>query len=119
VNDRHLDATAEEDLDLADEVLSEDDADWLPVISEDVATPTRAASGAQLEVAAPRPLQTVAVAAGGFVAGMAAVSLVHRRRRRRAARRVRRGASGPVGELVQIVGSRSLLVDVHLLGGRD
>jgi hypothetical protein len=28
-------------------------------------------------------------------------------------------AGDRAGELVQIVGSRSLLVDVHLLGGRD
>jgi hypothetical protein len=63
------------------------------------------------------------------------VGLAHRRQRRRelvraSARRGlgrgggRRSASGGrgsrgMGELVQIVGSRSLLVDVHLLGGRD
>ena len=29
------------------------------------------------------------------------------------------GAGERGGELVQIIGSRSLLVDVHLLGGRD
>jgi hypothetical protein len=72
-------------------------------------------------------VQAAAVAAGGFVAGAAVVGLVHRRRRhsavlgrgRRAtpeiARRGRRSAAA--GELLQIVGSRSLLVDVHLLGG--
>jgi hypothetical protein len=76
-------------------------------------------------------VQAAAVAAGGFVAGAAVVGLVHRRQRRSAAlpkgrrsssadlarggRRSRR--SGRAGELVQIVGSRSLLVDVHLLGG--
>ena len=72
-------------------------------------------------------VQAAAVAAGGFVAGAAVVRLVGRHRRlsalsmsrrgmRRSARRSR-GAS-KAGELVQIVGSRSLLVDVHLLGGR-
>ena len=71
-----------------------------------------------------------AVAAGGFVAGAAVVGLVHRRRRpalakgrrakrlgkasRKDARTVNRA-----GELLQIVGSRSLLVDVHLLGGTE
>jgi hypothetical protein len=70
--------------------------------------------------------QAVAVAAGGFVAGAAVVGLVHRRRRRatplrggRSPRNLRGGArrdGGRVAELVQIVGSRSLLVDVHLLG---
>ena len=72
------------------------------------------------------------MAAGGFVAGAAVVRLVGRRQRhspalakgRRAGRRFGRGgrsraAAGGPSELVQIVGSRSLLVDVHLLGGRD
>jgi hypothetical protein len=76
-------------------------------------------------------VQAAAVAATGFVAGAAAVGLVRRRRHRRelvragsSRRRVlaSRGRGGRAGgELVQIVGSRSLLVDVHLLGvpGRD
>jgi hypothetical protein len=77
-------------------------------------------------------VQAAAVAAGGFVAGAAVVGLAQRRNRQASAasapRRVgqglsraareRRGAS-KAGELVQIVGSRSFLVDVHLLGGRD
>jgi hypothetical protein len=76
-------------------------------------------------------VQAAAVAAGGFVAGAAVVGLAHRRGRRSAAlvkgragrrlgRRARRsGGSAPAaGELIKIVGSRSLLVDVHLLGGR-
>ncbi|HSZ69227.1 MAG TPA: hypothetical protein VK756_02585 [Solirubrobacteraceae bacterium] len=77
-------------------------------------------------------VQAAAVAATGFVAGAAAAGLVRRRRHRRdlvragsrrrmvAARRGR-GGRGGAGELIQIVGSRSLLVDVHLLGvpGRD
>jgi hypothetical protein len=72
-------------------------------------------------------VQAAAVAAGGFVAGAAVVGLVTRRQRRSAALAKgrsksrlgrRRGAGTSAGELVQIVGSRSLLVDVHLLGGR-
>lgn len=73
-------------------------------------------------------VQAAAVAAGGFVAGVAVVGMVHRRQRRSNALakgrrgadlgRARRGrATGRAGELIQIVGSRSLLVDVHLLGG--
>jgi hypothetical protein len=76
-------------------------------------------------------VQAAAVAAGGFVAGAAVVGLVNRRHRNaaasarsrrqsrpsRAGRSARSGERG--GELVQIIGSRSLLVDVHLLGGRD
>jgi hypothetical protein len=77
-------------------------------------------------------VQAAAVAAGGFVAGAAVVGLVHRHQRRssalakgrrfgtelgRGGRRARKSARA--AELVQIVGSRSLLVDVHLLGGSD
>jgi hypothetical protein len=66
--------------------------------------------------------QAAAVAAGGFVAGAAVVGLVSRRRarpRRRLTARRRSKDRARGGELWQIVGSRSLLVDVHLLGGRD
>jgi hypothetical protein len=99
-------------------------------------------AGALPERAEPRAVvpavQAAAVAAGSFVAGAAMVGLAHRRRRRRelvragarrglgrgmsgrrADRTARRDRSRGVGELVQIVGSRSLLVDVHLLGGRE
>jgi hypothetical protein len=77
-------------------------------------------------------VQTAAVAAGGFVAGVAVLGLAHRRRRDAgvlaAPARPRRGMLGRARrrpgkgeEVVQIVGTRSLLVDVHLLGrpGRD
>ena len=71
-------------------------------------------------------VQAAAVAAGGFVAGAAVVGFVQRRQRhsgsiskggrraRGAGRAGRTAAAG--GELLQIVSSRSLLVDVHLLG---
>jgi hypothetical protein len=73
-------------------------------------------------------VQAAAVAAGGFVAGAAVVGLMHHRQRRSAAltkgrksaRELSRrgsGRGGKTGELTQIVGSRSFLVDVHLLGG--
>jgi hypothetical protein len=76
-------------------------------------------------------VQAAAVAAGGFVAGAAVVGLVQRRQRRsaptvksgRRAQGIGRGGRTAAvgGELVQIVSSRSLLVDVHLLApdGRD
>jgi len=76
-------------------------------------------------------VRTVAVAAGGFVAGAAVVGLLHQRGRRgsspskrdRAGRAPSRGGrraseASKTAELIQIVGTRSLLVDVHLLGGR-
>lgn len=73
-------------------------------------------------------VQAAAVAAGGFVAGAAVVGLMHHRQRRSAAlTRGRKGArelsrrgagrAGKAGDGTQIVGSRSFLVDVHLLGG--
>ena len=128
MSDARADAAMEDDL--GDEldgvpVLGGDDGDesWLPVVADSRHPAAGPAPNAELDLAAPRPLQTVAVAAGGFVAGVAVVGLVQRRRRRRAlaaGKARRRGTNaGPVGELVQIVGSRSLLVDVHLLGGRD
>ena len=57
-----------------------------------------------------------AVAAGSFAAGAAALGLVNRRRTRAPAGRGRRlrGRSG--GERLQIVGTRSVLLDVHLIG---
>jgi hypothetical protein len=72
------------------------------------------------------PAQAAAVAAGSFLAGAAVVGVVGRRRRARTPaarpRRLlrRRGAGGgrqsAAAEALQIVASRSLLVDVHLLG---
>jgi hypothetical protein len=70
--------------------------------------------------------QAAAAAAGGFVAGAAVVGLVGRHRRRASAldagRRGRLGRrvsarNATVADRLQIVGSRSLLLDVHLLGG--
>jgi hypothetical protein len=73
------------------------------------------------------PLVRVAAAAGGgFLAGVALMGFLRRLRRRSAlapARRRRRPpsraqAGGSGAEVVRVVGSRSLLVDVHLLGDR-
>ncbi|HTW43884.1 MAG TPA: hypothetical protein VMD79_16370 [Solirubrobacteraceae bacterium] len=112
-------------------------ADALPVLAEGVRVmPARQAAAAlssERRVAIPA-VGAAAVAAGSFVAGAAVVGLVHRRQRRtgalskrssarRAVKRSRAGAhsggraGGKTAELVQIVSSRSLLVDVHLLGG--
>ena len=101
-----------------------EEVDALPVLAADPSVASRSALGTALSRMGGPTAQVATVAATGFVAGAAVVGLVHRRRRRRAVatrgasrRRPQRG--GPVGELVQIVGTRSLLVDVHLLGGRD
>jgi hypothetical protein len=122
------------------DAIEAEEIDALPVLAEDVrevypqaahtALPdARRSPGAMIPAA-----QAVAVAAGGFVAGAAVLGLVQRRQRRssaltkgRGARRAvkqarragaldtrRAGARG--AELMQIVDSRTLLVDVHLLG---
>jgi hypothetical protein len=102
--------------------------DALPVLAQEATVVGDPFVGELSRPAGSLPVvQAAAVAAGGFVAGAAVVGLVARRQRRAAAlaarpprRRLgRRRKSAPDGgELVQIVGSRSLLVDVHLLGGR-
>jgi hypothetical protein len=67
--------------------------------------------------------QTAAVAAGGFVAGAALAGLVSHRLSSRTSRHARPrlsrrgGKTRGVAELVEIVGTRSLLVDIHLLEG--
>jgi hypothetical protein len=112
-----------------------EEIDALPVLADEGhvvrAQPVRDALSQRAAGTVMPAVQAAAVAAGGFVAGAAVVGLVHRRQRRstalgkgRSARRVasRAGSSGQRGtgraaELVQIVGSRSFLVDVHLLGG--
>jgi hypothetical protein len=75
-------------------------------------------------------VQAAAAAAGGFVAGAAMLGFVHRRHSKRVAlasarsrRHMGRGGkrSKSMGELMEVVATRTLLVDVHLLGpiGRD
>jgi hypothetical protein len=121
--------------DAPDDELEGEEVDGLPVLVEEPHIVRAQPAGDALS---PRPagavmpaVQAAAVAAGGFVAGAAVVGLVHRRRRRssvlgkstRAGRLARRNRAAPqrgngrAAELVQIVGSRSFLVDVHLLGG--
>jgi hypothetical protein len=107
------------------EPLNDEVLDGLPVLADELsegifpAPATRAAIGPLAGSA-----QTAVAAAGGFVAGAAVLGLVHRRKGKRLAlagtsssRRIGRGGkrSKSTGELT-IVGSRSLLVDVHLLG---
>ncbi len=72
-------------------------------------------------------VQAAAAAATGFVAGAATIALVRRHQARRLARTQRgvvqngrRGVAQPVGrrgavEMLPIVGSRTFLVDVHLI----
>ncbi len=70
----------------------------------------------------PLPARTVpllpaaAVAATGFAVGAATAVAVRGVTRRRAVKAVRRGQAKGGGH---VLGTRSFLVDVHLLGGRD
>ncbi len=105
-----------------------DPSGMLPVAPDEGEIVEARPSGAALEsrrsAAALPAVQAAAAAAGGFVAGAAVVGLVGRHHRRRtsalgsrppfAARAV---ATPRPRERLQIVGSRSLLLDVHLLGG--
>lgn len=104
----------------------------MPVLAPTGRAPTEYGLGPGPLVPSGAPsARATALAVTGFVAGAATVVLLHRRRVRRAleakalarsfGRRGRRAAKQGKGvnELVQIVASRSLLVDVHLLGGRD
>jgi hypothetical protein len=121
-----------EKIDGAEDIERLEEVDLLEEVEVLDAIPVLAPESSRAIVGTLTPaVRTVAVAAGGFVAGAAVVGLLHQRGRRasaiskreRAGRALSRGARGGrdvsrAVELVQIVGTRSLLVDVHLLGGR-
>jgi hypothetical protein len=97
-----------------------------PEVLETVLVSTTELPGAPAERPSLPAVQAAAVAAGGFLAGAAMVGVLARHRRARPPaprpRRLlrRRGAAArrqsSAGDLLQVVASRSLLVDVHLLG---
>lgn len=92
-------------------VEPEEVVDGVPVLAGEV----RALEPVRRQLPA---VQAAAVAATGFVAGAAAVvAIQHRRAARKPARR-RRGGNGAVAETLTVVGTRSFLLDVHLLGRR-
>jgi hypothetical protein len=84
--------------------VEEETVDGLPVLAE-VRTIDRVAP-----VALPA-VQAAAAAATGFVAGAATLALVKRHSARKVARTRRRPTDG-----LPILGSRTFLVDVHLVG---
>jgi hypothetical protein len=108
------------------EPLNDEVLDGLPVLSDEPSSAIFPAPASRALIGPlAGPAQTAVAAAGGFVAGAALLGLVHRRRSKRAAlasaRSPRRlGGSSKhsrsVAEIVEVVASRSLLVDVHLLG---
>jgi hypothetical protein len=94
------------------EVVDEETVDGVPVLEDDPDfTPVRrTASG--LSPAASPAVQAAAAAATGFVAGAATLAIARRRSGRRLARTsVRRRAA----DALPIVGTRSFLIDIHML----
>ncbi|MGZ4272809.1 MAG: hypothetical protein ACXVRP_03505 [Solirubrobacteraceae bacterium] len=100
--DNIVDADVVEDLE--DPMVGDETVEGMPVLSEvrAVATPSPVMLPA---------VQAAAVAATGFVAGAATLALVRRHSARKLARRPSRRAL----DTLPIVGSRSFLVDVHLI----
>jgi hypothetical protein len=98
----------EDGVDPASVEPEEEIVDGLPVIAE-VRTIERTGPASLPAV------QAAAAAATGFVAGAATIALIKRRGSRKAARN---GKSGPrrAVDMLPIVGSRSFLVDVHVIG---
>jgi hypothetical protein len=107
--------------------------DAVPVLEQQLMGPAARVTREPALAGAAAPgtvVRAAAAAAGGFVAGAAVLGLVARRQRRAAAlaraprlfglrgagTRSGRSAAEAGGGLLQIVGTRSLLVDVHLLG---
>lgn len=92
---------------LLDQVVSDDEetVDGLPVLAD--VRPIERASPAALPA-----VQAAAAAATGFVAGAATLALVKRHNARKLARSQPRRAL----DMLPILGSRTFLVDVHLVG---
>ena len=89
------------------------EGDALPVVADvRVIEPERPAGTLALAPAA----QAAAVAGASFVAGVATVAAIkHARSRPAISRRQRRRAAKRGAQLVEVVSTRSFLVDVHLL----
>ena len=86
----------------------EEVVDGLPVLAEVRTLPATPATTLPA-------VQAAAVAATGFVAGAATVALLRRHSTRKAVRRSRSSPRRAV-DMLPVVGSRTFLVDVHLIG---
>ncbi len=97
----------------SDLVEPEETVDGVPVLAAEVRALERAVPRRQLPA-----VQAAAVAATGFVAGAATVVAISRHVARaggtRSPRRRRRRGAG--AETLTVLGTRSFLLDVHLLG---
>jgi hypothetical protein len=90
------------------ERVEEETVDGVPVLAE--VRPLDRPPPASLPA-----VQAAAVAATGFVAGAATIALVKRHSARKLARSGR-SASRRAADVLPIVGSRTFLIDVHLVG---
>jgi hypothetical protein len=88
--------------------VEEETVDGLPVLAE--VRPIERAAPSQLPA-----VQAAAAAATGFVAGAATIALVKRHSARKLAR-AQRSAPRRAVDMLPVVGSRTFLVDVHLIG---
>ena len=88
---------------------AEEVVDGVPVLREEAPVPATRPS------AAPVAVQAAAVAGASFVAGVGLVALVKGRRARKSTFKLGRGRKA---NKLEIVGSRSFLVDVHVLDRR-
>jgi hypothetical protein len=93
---------------IADVSEDEEPVDGLPVLGD--VRPIERANPASLPA-----VQAAAAAATGFVAGAATIALVKRHGARKLARAQRQAPRRPI-DMLPVVGSRTFLVDVHLLG---
>lgn len=86
----------------------DEELDGIPVLAEEAQPPRALARAGALS---PAVVQTAAVVGAGVVAGAAVMAVAQRRRTKKLARRQRRA-------LGKVLGTRSFLVDVHVLGDR-
>ena len=100
--DLELEGTAE---------VEEETVDGLPVLAD--VRPIERPSPASLPA-----VQAAAAAATGFVAGAATIALVKRHSARKLARLQRTAPRRPL-DMLPIVGSRTFLVDVHLVAKQE
>lgn len=98
---------------VADDVL-DGAVDGEPVLDDEEADQDHSLApslGAALAPVAAPAVQAVAAAATGFVAGAATLAIA----RRASARRVNRTALGRRADALPVLGTRSFLIDIHML----
>jgi hypothetical protein len=102
------------DQDLPDATDEVEVVDAVPVTAA-APPPVAAAPRGGSMIPASVPAQAAAVAVTGFAAGAVTVAAVRHRKARKAAKRGRKARK----QLGEVLGTRSFLVDIHLLGGRN